>query len=106
MALVTLIEQLVGRTLEDYPATLIARLGTEVDNVVGTLDNLHIVFDNNDRMAIGNQHIEGVEQAVDVVEMETRSRLVEDKENTTLPTILGDKRCEFDTLALASRQGR
>ena len=54
---------------EDDPAALSAGLGAEVDNMVGALDNLHIVLHDYHRMTRCNQRIKGLEKAVDVVDV-------------------------------------
>ena len=64
------------------------------------------MLDDNNRMSVGNQCVESSEQTADVVEMESRSRLVEDEHNLLLVVILSKERCEFYALALATRQRR
>ena len=66
--------QPVRSAFEDDAASPVARFGTEIHDPVGALDNVHVVFDDHDRMPPGDQGVEGVEQLVDVVEMETRRR--------------------------------
>ena len=59
--------QLLRRALKNDVATLISSLWAEVDNPIGTLDDLHIMLYDNYRMTVGYQRIEGPEQAVYVV---------------------------------------
>ena len=65
-------------------STTVATIGSHIDDMVGTLDDFHIVFDDEDGMATLNQSVEGIEQSADVVEMKTGSRLVEDEEGRLL----------------------
>ena len=54
---------------EDDVSALCASLGAEVDDVVGTLYDLHIMLHNHNGVPCLNQRIKGLEQAVDVVNM-------------------------------------
>ena len=81
MALFTL-GKLIRCALEDDCSTLTTRFGAEVNNVVGALDNLHIVLHDNYRMTGSNQRIKRLEKAVNVVDVQSRSRLVEDKHHS------------------------
>ena len=65
--------------LKDDCTAIYARLRAEVDNVVGALDNLHIVLHDDYCMSCRNQGIKGLQKAVNVVDVQTRSWLVEDK---------------------------
>ena len=69
---------LLGRSLGDDLAAAVAAFGTEVDNPVGRLDDIEIVLDHNDRVAQIDETIENAEQLADVVEVQTRRRLIED----------------------------
>ena len=73
---------LVWSTLGYYPTTLFATFGAKVDNVVGNLYNIEIMLDNNHRIAPIHQLIENANQTAYILEMEARSRLVEDVERT------------------------
>ena len=92
--------------LKDDRSARCTRLGTEVDNVVGTLDNLHIVLHYNHRMPRRNERIKRLQQAVDVVDVQTRSRLVEDKHHTLVGELTREVRSEFNSLTLTARQCR
>ena len=56
--------------------------GADVDDVVGDLDHVEVVFDDDDRIAAVDEFVEHVEQQADVLEMEPRRRFVEDVERT------------------------
>ena len=87
----------------DYPATLLATFGAEVDNVVGNLDDIEVVFDNNNRISLVNQLVKHLDKATNILEMESRGRLVENIERTARFTLREFCR-EFYTLALTTRQ--
>ena len=57
-----------------------AGFGAEVDHPVGRGDDVEVVLDDDQRVALVGQAMEDREQAVDVGEMEARRRLVEDVE--------------------------
>ena len=57
-------------------------------------------------MTPGDQGVEGVEQLVDVVEMETRRRLVEDEHHVAFGALLRQERRELHALTLAARKRR
>ena len=83
-------------------AAFIAAFRTEVDDIVGTLDDIQIVLNHYQRMAPFYQGIEGMEQALDVVEVKTRGRLVEDEKRRLL-FFLTYEEGELYTLILTSR---
>ena len=45
--------------------------------MVGTLDDIHVMLDDDNGVSAADQGIEGFQQLLDVVEMQTGSRLVE-----------------------------
>ena len=73
--------------------------------MVGTFDDFHIVFDDEDAVAAFYQSIEGVQQALDVVEVQARCRLVEDEEGRLL-FLLSDEVGQFYTLVLTTGERR
>lgn len=76
--------------------------GADVDDVVGDLNHVEVVFDDDDRIAAVDEFVQHVEQQADVLEMEPRRRFVEDVERT--PRIaLGQLGGELDTLARRPR---
>ena len=87
----------------DITATF-TTLCSEVDDVVGNLYYIEVVFDDDDRIALVYQLVKYANQAADILEMEARSRLVEDIERATCLS-LRELRRELYALALATRQG-
>ncbi len=57
----------------------VAALGAEVDEPVGSADDVEVVLDHSERVSGGDQLAEGREQLRDVVEVKPRGRLVEKK---------------------------
>ena len=65
------------RALRDDLTPLIAGVGSEIDNPIGTFDDIKIVFDDDHRMAGINQTLENFQQDADVVEVKASRGLVE-----------------------------
>ena len=69
--------------------------------MVGTLDDLHVVLDDQDGMATFDESVERLQQTVDIMEVQTRGRLVEDEERGFL-LLLSDEVGQFDALVLTT----
>ena len=67
----------------DYPAALLATLGAEVDDVVGNLDNIEVVLDDDNCISLVNQLVKHLDKTADILEMESGGRLVENVECAT-----------------------
>ena len=74
------LDQVLRRARGDDLAAAVAALGPEVDDPVGRLDDLEIVLDDDDRVALVDQLVQHLEQLRHVVEVEAGGRLVEDVE--------------------------
>jgi hypothetical protein len=61
-------------------AAAVAAFGAEVDDPVGGLDDVEIVLDHHDRVALVDQLVQHFQQLGDIVEMQARRRFVEDVE--------------------------
>src|SRR5215204_4546779 len=95
---------LFGGAAGDDAAAADAALGAEVYDVVGGLDHVEVVLDDDDRVAEGGEALEHVEQLVHVGEVEAGRRLVEDVDGAprgALRQLAG----ELDALRLAAGQG-
>ena len=57
-----------------------ARFGADVDDPVGSLDDVEVVLDHDDRVAQIDEPVEHVEQLGEVVEVQAGRRLVEQVE--------------------------
>jgi hypothetical protein len=76
-------------------------LRAQVDDLVGRLDNIHIVLDNQQAAAIVDQGTKRGQKLVYVVKMQTSRWLVKDKERLSRG-LLSQMRCEFYTLCLTA----
>src|SRR5262249_8468607 len=81
------------------------RFRSQVDDPVGRLDHVEIVFDDDDGVAQIDEAIEHVEQLTDVVEVQTGRRFIEDVDGFARvgPRQLGG---QLDALRLAAGKGR
>ncbi len=76
------LSDLLGRSGGHNRATVLAAFRTEIDDVVGGLDHVEIVLDDQQRVAGLEQFPERGQQLRDVVEVQAGRRLVEDIEQT------------------------
>jgi len=68
---------LLGRPLGDDIAALLAALGPEVDHVIGGLDHVRVVLDDDHGVAQLDESVQHVEQLLDVCEVQAGGGLVE-----------------------------
>ena len=95
----------LGRALGDDQAAARAALGAHVDDPVGVLDDVEVVLDDDDRVALVDQALEDVEQLADVLEVQAGRRLVEDVDGAAGGSLLQLGR-ELDALGLTAGEGR
>src|SRR5439155_15415541 len=88
----------------EHPAG-VAALRPEVDDEVGGLDHVEIVLDDEQRVARLEKLLERGQQLRDVVEMQTRRRLIEEVEEA-FAAVRREVRRDLDPLRLATRQRR
>ena len=93
-----------GCTCHDQVAAAVTSLGAEVYHEVGTLDDIKVVFDDDDAVSTEDECIEGFEQVADAVEMEAGCRLVEDEEGR-VGFLKAQVVRQLDALVLAAREG-
>ena len=96
---------LFGRARGDDPAAAGAPFGPEVDHVVGRLDHVEVVLDDDDRVALVDELVQHVEQLARVLEMQAGRRLVEDVERAAGAALRQLLR-QLHALRLAARQRR
>src|SRR6185503_3435560 len=72
--------ELFGRAGRDDAAALVAALGPEVHDEVRGLDDVQVVLDDHDRIALVDELVQHLEQAPDVGEVQSGGRLVQDVE--------------------------
>ena len=84
--------------------TVVASAGTHFDDPVGSADDVGVVFDDNDGIALVDKFSEHIEQNADVLEVQAGGGLVEYVERA--PCIASGKfGSELHALALAARKG-
>src|ERR1051325_509825 len=71
---------LCRRPHRNHFAAAVAPVGTEVDDVIGGLDELDVVLDDEDGVAALDQLAEGGDELLDVAVMQAGGRLVEEEE--------------------------
>ena len=91
------------RSLGDDAAAALAALGPHVHEVIGVADDVHVVLDDDHRVAQVRQAVEHLEQAADVVEVKTRCRLIEQVQRAA-GLALGEFFGKLHALGLAAGQ--
>ncbi len=93
-----------GRAVGDHFAAALARARPEIDHVRGAADRVFVVLDHEQRVALGLQLLERVEQDAVVARMQADGRLVEDVAHAA--QVGAELRREPDALRFAARQRR
>ena len=96
--------QLVRGSRRDDPAAARARAGSEIDDVVGAPNRVFVVLDDEQRIALGGETGERVEQDAVVARMQPDGRLVEDVAHAL--QVRAELRRQPDALRFAARQRR
>jgi hypothetical protein len=99
----------VGRGAgRDEGAAGVAAFGAEIDDPVRGADHVEIVLDHDDRVAGRDEPIERGDELLDVREVQTRRRLVEQEELRAAAAAagVGELAGELQPLRLAARQRR
>ena len=73
----------LGRTFGDDATAALATFGTEIDDPVGALDDVEVVFDDKDAVARFDETIQDTEEAMNVFEVKSRRRFVEQIERSS-----------------------
>ncbi len=71
------LRHLLRRSCGDHRAALVAAFRAEVDDVVGRLDHVKVMFDDEHGISLLNQPIENHQQFLDIIEVQTGGRLVQ-----------------------------
>ena len=98
------LSHLLGGTAGDNLSSTPSTLGSHVDDVVGTLDDVKVVLDDDDGVALIDETVEHTQQHLDILEVETCGRLIEDIEGLAR-VLLGEFARQFHALALAALEG-
>lgn len=94
---------LFGCTLGNNRPSSVAAVGAEVDDIVGNFDDVEIVFDDDDGVALLDEAVENGDEFCDVVCVKSGGRFVEDVDGFAGGTTrkFGGK---FDALRFAAAQ--
>lgn len=93
------------RAGRDDGATAAAALGAKVDDIVSTLNDVEIVFDDDDRVTRIDKLVQDLDQAVDIRDVQAGGRLIEDIDS--LPGVAaGQFIGQLDALRFAAGQRR
>ena len=66
----------------DEPTSSLSETEVEIlYDMIRTFDHIHVVFDNDDRVAVLDKGVEGFQQGLDIVKMQSGCRFVEDKQS-------------------------
>ena len=71
---------LLGRALGNQPAPARARIGPEIQEVIGAFDDLEVVLDHQQAVPGVHQAVQGADQQSHVVKMQPRGGLVENEQ--------------------------
>ena len=74
---------LLRRADRNYLTAAGAAFRSEIDHPIGGLDDIEIVLDDDHRVAVIAQAVQDLKQLLDVVEVQTGGRLIEDVERLT-----------------------
>ena len=92
---------LLGSACGNEVSTGFASFGAYVYDMVGLLDDIHDMLYDYNRVTVLNQPVKGLEQGVDVVEMQTCGRLVK-YEHRGSRCLRCQIPCQLDTLVFAA----
>jgi hypothetical protein len=95
----------LGSSFRNDEAATRAAFGTHVDDPVGGLHHVEVVFDHDDAVALVDQRLEHQQQFPDVLEVQAGRRLVQNVDRATgLPLL--KFRCQLHPLGLAAGERR
>ena len=72
-------EEVLGCAGKNHVAAVAASFGSHVDNPVGHFDDVVVVLDDDDGVAFKDKAVEGVDEFLYVVEVESCRGFVEDE---------------------------
>ena len=83
-----------------------ASLRAKVDDIIGRLDHVEVVLDDHDRMAVVDQSVQAIKQPIDVGEVQTGRRLVENVQIVFTAFELAKFASKLDALGFAAGEDR
>ena len=88
---------LIRRTFKNKIAALVSALRAKIDDIIRRLDDIEIVLNDNDGVAIVNQTIENTDELFNIIRMKTGRRLIKSIESLSIARSF-QFISEFDTL--------
>ena len=92
-----------GALIQHFAAQ-VAALRTKIDEIIGILHKLHVVFHQNDGVACVHEPQDGLIEVLYIVIMQTGCWFIENKQHRFVGRCFGQKRSQFDALCLAARE--
>src|SRR5204863_990507 len=86
----------------DNFAAGVSALGTEIDHMIGGLDYVEVMLDQKHGMSGIDETVQGLQQSLDVGEMQAGCRLIEDIHGVLGSLQFAQFRCYLDALGFAS----
>src|SRR5207302_4086995 len=96
---------LLRRSLSYHTPAQLPALGPQVDDPVGGLHDIQVVFDDDDRVSLIHEAMQYLQQQPDILEVQSGRRLIQDVQRATRVP-LGELSRELHALGLAAREGR
>ena len=81
-------------------ASMLSATGSQIQDVICALQNVEVVFNDHDGVALLQQCVEGLKQFGDVVHVQARCGFVKHKQGVALSVATGEERRQFDALSL------
>lgn len=95
-------EEFLSRSGKDKVSSFIATLRPDVDDSISIGDDVKIMFDDDDTISLLDKRIEDIEELLDIREVESCCRFIEDVEGLPCRTF-GEIKGELDTLCFTTR---
>ena len=86
--------------------TRVPALRLQINHVIGSLDYIQVMFDQQHRVARVHQAVQRLQQALDVRQVQPRGRLIENVEGMPGALELAELRRDLDALRFASGERR
>ena len=94
---------LLRRPFRNNSSAFVSAFRSHIDNIIRCLNDIQIVFNDNDCIAVRRQSSENLGQLMDIRKMKSRRRLIQNVDS--LPgTALAQLCCQLDSLCLPTGQ--
>ena len=82
-------------------SAFVSAFRSEVDYIIGTFDNVHIMFDDDNAVSPSDECVEGIQQLVDVVEVQSGGWFVKNTQGR-VGFLLTQVECQLHTLVFTT----